>query len=58
MLLYENQKVQESDTNYMINYGWSNVAKFNEIILCVQQNNYLLKNSTYGSQTQQSIGLG
>ena len=21
MLLYENQKVQESDTNYMINYG-------------------------------------
>ena len=21
-------------------YGWSNVAKFNEIILCVQRNNY------------------
>ena len=21
MFLYENQKVQESDTNYMINYG-------------------------------------
>ena len=22
------------------NYGWLNVAKFNEIILCVQRNNY------------------
>ena len=28
-------------------YGWPNVAKFNEIILCVQRNNYLNDSTNY-----------